>query len=116
MLGDRKSRTETKMPWRLLPYDALVHVARVMRYGATKYAARNWERGLPYDETFDSLMRHLTAWYLGEDYDGQPCCPTSDTSGELHLAHVAWNALALLAFTVRGRIDLDDRPCREGSK
>ena len=28
----------------------------------------------------------------------------------MHMAQVAWNALALLAFQLRGRKDLDDRP------
>jgi hypothetical protein len=100
-IGNREVRTVPKAPWHLLPYDALAEVVKVMAYGKAKYAARNWEKGLQHDETFGATMRHLTAWYAGEDVDTE--------SGLLHLAHVAWNALALLAFTVRGRDDLDNR-------
>lgn len=110
-LGNRNSRHEDKLPWRLLPYDALAAVASLMRFGAQKYAARNWEKGLPFDETFDSLMRHLTSWYSGEDYDGEPGEPGDGKSGELHLTCAAWNVLVLLAFTLRGRKDLDNRRC-----
>ena len=92
-----------KAPWHLLPWDGMYHVVRVFAAGAEKYAPRNWEKGLSFEETFASLMRHLLAWYGGVDRDHE--------TGELHLAHAAWNALALLTFTARGRTDLDDRPC-----
>jgi len=96
-----------KLPWHLLPWDAAAEVVAVLRYGASKYKARNWERGLSYCETHDCLMRHLRAWYAGESHDPE--------SGCLHLAHVGCNALFLLAFAVRGKdgSELDDRPLSE---
>jgi hypothetical protein len=98
-----------KLPWHLIPWDAVAQVASVLRYGAKKYAARNWEKGLSYSETHDSLMRHLRDWYDGQSHDPE--------SKELHLAHVACNALFLLAFAVRDKdgSHLDDRPCSSSS-
>lgn len=102
--GDAMRFSKGKLPFRLVPWDAFVEVVKVYRMGCGKYAPRNWENGLSFDETFDSLQRHAVAWYLGEDYD--------EESGLHHMAHVAWNALALVAFTFRGRTELDDRPLR----
>ena len=100
--------SEGKLPWRLLPWDALREVVRVFQFGTKKYAARNWEKGLSFDETFDSMMRHATDWYEGEEYN-------KEDGGVHHLAQVAWNALVLLAFCLRGQRELDDRPpyCRK---
>ena len=94
--------SEGKLPFKLVPWDAFVEVVRVYLHGCGKYAPRNWEKGLGFDSTFDSLQRHAIAWYLGEDNDPD--------SGLMHMAQVAWNALALVAFQLRGRTDLDDRP------
>ena len=95
--------SQGKMPWRLLPWDAMHEVVRVFQAGCGKYAPRNWEEGLSFDETFDSMMRHATDWYMGEEWNKK--------DGNVHhLAQVIWNALVLLAFTLRGRKDLDDRP------
>jgi len=94
--------SEGKLPFKLLPWDAMVELVKVYLHGCGKYAPRNWEQGLGFDNTFDSLQRHAIAWYLGEDHDPD--------SGLWHMSQVAWNALALLAFQLRGRTDLDDRP------
>ena len=92
-----------KLPWRLLPWDAMTEVVKVYAWGCLKYDARNWEKGLSFDETYDSMMRHAKAWYLGEERN-------KDDGNVYHLAQVVWNALALLAFTLRGQKELDDRP------
>lgn len=84
-----------------MPLDALGAVVEVLEMGAKKYAPRNWERGLSWSQTADSLLRHVTAWYCGEQRDPE--------SGLLHLSHVACNALFLLAHELRG-IGTDDRP------
>lgn len=103
MKEDRGARYNGgKLRWHLLPWDAVRTLVDIYEYGATKYAPRNWEKGLSYSETFDSLQRHLLRWYTGEDIDPE--------TGRLHMAHATWNALALLTFVVRGRTDLDDRP------
>jgi hypothetical protein len=63
-------------------------IARIMEFGAAKYADGNWRKGgKPDREYLDSMMRHLTYWLHGEVYD--------DDSGCSHLGHAIWNLLAL---------------------
>lgn len=94
---------EGKPRWSLLPYDALGAVTDILTEGAAEYGERNWEKGFPWASVYDSLMRHLTAWFLGENLDPK--------SGKPHLAHVACNVLFLLAFQLR-ETGTDDRPGR----
>ena len=49
----------------------------------------------------NALMRHALAFWSGEDRDPE--------SGHLHVAHVAWHALALVSFHLRG-LGEDTRP------
>lgn len=95
--------TAGKTRWDLMPPRALEEVARVFTYGAEKYAPRGWERGMPWGQLFGAAQRHLWAFWDGEDYDCE--------SGLLHLAHAAWNVLALLEYQV-SHIGFDDRSIR----
>lgn len=90
--------------WDLLPWIAVKQIVEVLTQGATKYAPRNWELGLSYNDTFASLQRHATKWFAGEDYD--------EESGKHHMAHVATNALFLLHFSLFGK-GKDDRPVQK---
>ena len=91
----------------LLPADALMEVGKVNAYGAAKYAPRNWERGMPWSKVVGPLLRHLFKWMMGENVDSE--------SGQRHIAMVAWNALALLTYELRG-IGTDDRQLVEVPK
>lgn len=91
----------------LIPPDALLAVADVLAYGAGKYGARNWERGLLLSRLYAAQMRHLLAWAAGQDDD--------DETGLPHLAHAACSSLMLLALSMRDP-SLDDRPTRGGAK
>lgn len=94
---------EGKVPISLLQWAALIEVAKVARFGATKYGQRNWEENAPrwsYGQLADSAYRHLIAWQLGEDKNPESKCH--------HLAHAAWNILSLLELTERG-LGKDDR-------
>lgn len=84
----------------LIPPDAMALVADIFTIGAEKYAERNWEKGMPWAEVAASLERHFTAWKAGEDRDAE--------TGQLHMAHVVWNALALLTYQLRN-IGTDNR-------
>src|SRR4051812_43551802 len=53
----------------LVPWDAVWKVAEHFGVGARKYEDRNWERGYAWHLSYDALMRHLTAWWHGEDRD-----------------------------------------------
>lgn len=89
-----------KPRWDLLPFDALEEVAEVLEYGARKYAARNWEKGMAWGRLLRAAIGHLASWAKGK--------PRDDESGLPHLAHAACNVLFLLALTKRG-IGTDDR-------
>lgn len=99
--GAIRSSDSEKARWDLLQFRALNEVARVHTFGAAKYGSDNWRLGVPYRRLVGSLLRHLYAWLLDERCDAE--------SGLHHLAHAAWNLLALLEFDLEGRADLDDR-------
>lgn len=89
-----------KPRWDLLPCDALDEVAAVLHFGAVKYAARNWEKGMEFGRLQGAAMRHISAWAQGMDDDFE--------SGKSHLAHAACCILMLLALDLRGD-GVDDR-------
>lgn len=101
--GDTKRKDDGKLMWQLLPYDALREVVRVYQIGAEKYSPRGWENNpMEYSRMVGAMQRHLTAWFQdGEKYD--------PVDGQHHLASVAWGALGLIAYELRG-IGIDDRP------
>lgn len=87
----------------LLPCDALLDIAAVLNYGANKYSARNWEKGLVWHRPYAACLRHLFAWWSGETYDQE--------TGLNHLAHAACNLLFLLHYSNHSAFsELDDRP------
>lgn len=65
-------------------------LAKVFTIGASKYEPRNWEKGMSWESVLASLERHKEAFKSGEDTDPETGC--------LHMAHVAWNALALASY------------------
>lgn len=101
-LADRKN--EGKLPIHLVPTDAIKGMAEVLKIGIKKYSERNWERGAYYSVPYSSLMRHLMAFWEGEDRDPE--------SGRLHLEHVLTNAAFLLRY-YNEFPELDDRPKNE---
>lgn len=92
-----------KLPWELVPWDAVKEVVKVLLFGKKKYDDRNWESGMNYSRLYAACIRHLTAWFQeGEDIDPE--------SGISHLAHAGCCVLFMLAFTVRCMDEWDDRP------
>jgi hypothetical protein len=86
----------------LLPTDALLAIADVLRYGATKYTANNWRKGIVYSRLYGAMLRHLWSWWGGEDLDSE--------TGKSHLAHLGCCVIFLLHFVLNPRVaDLDDR-------
>ena len=85
----------------LLPPDALEALADIYTHGAKEYGDRNWEDGgFSWGRLFAAMMRHAWAFWRGEDMDPE--------SGLPHAAHMTWNAMALLAYWLRGQ-GKDDR-------
>jgi hypothetical protein len=90
-----------KARYDLVPADALHELVMVYTAGAGKYADRNWELGMNWSRCFASLLRHAWAFWRGEDYDPE--------LNRHHMAMVAWNAMALLAYSLR-KAGNDNRP------
>lgn len=88
---------------RQLPLEALAVGATALEYGAMKYADRNWEKGLPWQQMIDSLKRHIDDFERGRDYDDGP-----DGSGLPHICMIMAGAMMLSSSVVRG-IGKDDR-------
>ncbi|MFU8837905.1 MAG: dATP/dGTP diphosphohydrolase domain-containing protein [Thiohalomonadaceae bacterium] len=98
-----------KLPLDLLAYDALNGTARVLQFGAEKYAPRNWEQGIQYSRVFAALQRHITAWWMGEECDPE--------TGLSHLHHASCCVMFLQAYHERNMgAALDDRPNNGASK
>lgn len=90
-----------KIRWDLLSPEFLEGTAQVLTFGAKKYGDRNWELGMDWNRPFGALMRHLWAWWRGEDYDIE--------SGLHHLDHAACNLLFLVTY-VKRKVGTDTRP------
>jgi hypothetical protein len=87
----------------LLPSAALTEVVRVLTFGAEKYAPYNY-LGLEWSRLFAALMRHLWAWWRGEENDPE--------TGISHLAHAGAGVLMLLHCRMRDS-GKDDREPQE---
>lgn len=79
---------------------ALLRVAEVAGFGAQKYARLNYMKGYDWSLSFDAMMRHMLAFWNGEELDPE--------SGLPHTAHAAWHALCMTSFMERG-LGTDDR-------
>lgn len=82
---------EGKLRYDLICPEQLKGLASVYTYGAKKYSLWNWARGQAYSTILASLKRHIAAFEAGDDYDAESGCQ--------HMAHVMWNAGALLSFS-----------------
>jgi hypothetical protein len=78
----------------LVPVGALTEIAEVLTFGAEKYGAHNWSRGTGWSRYFGALLRHLYAWWGGEDRDPE--------TGASHLAHAGCCLLFLLEYQRQG--------------
>ncbi|MDP0925705.1 DUF5664 domain-containing protein [Paracoccus onubensis] len=90
-----------KLPMHLLPPELLTSVASILDFGAQKYAPRNWERGMAWSRVYSALLRHMLAWWDGEDTDRE--------TGKSHLWHAGCCVAFLIAYEARGTGE-DDRP------
>lgn len=89
-----------KPPISLISRVALEEEARVMAYGATKYAAHNWRGGMNYSRLLDAALRHVLAFADGEDKDSE--------TGLSHLAHARCCLAFLSEYEVK-KLGTDDR-------
>lgn len=87
----------------LVPAKATLETAKVYTFGAKKYDAHNWRKGINYSRLIAAAKRHLNTF---EDHTKSDFDHESDLH---HLAHAIVNLQMLLEFELTGRIDLDDR-------
>ena len=83
----------------LLDPRAIDQLAQVLTFGARKYEAHNWRRGISKSRLLGAALRHLFAYMRGEDRDPE--------SGLSHVAHAMCCCMFLLGL--ERRTDLDDR-------
>ena len=86
--GGQKGQKPAQLSY--IPFDSLAEVSKVYQYGASKYARDNWKKGYRWSLNFDAMMRHMFAFWEGEDLDPE--------SGCAHVGHAAWHCLTLLWF------------------
>ena len=92
-----------KRRYDLLAPDAQAGLVDVLSYGSTKYAPYNWAKGIVYSRVFAAAMRHLWAWWGGEEIDSE--------TGICHLDHAACCIHFLSAYVKRPSMkSFDDRP------
>ncbi|MEA3639923.1 MAG: dATP/dGTP diphosphohydrolase domain-containing protein [Lamprobacter sp.] len=78
--------------------NALVEVAKVGTFGAKKYSDNGWEHVDDGQARYtDAMLRHIFG--AGN---------TDPETGLLHMAHAAWNCLAVLELMLRNREWEDD--------
>lgn len=74
-----------KLKWSLVHFASIAPMVTVLMFGANKYSADNWKKGLDLKEILESMQRHLAALFDGEVVDPE--------SGELHIGHIMCNAM-----------------------
>lgn len=99
-----KFDSEKKLRFELIPVRAFEEIVKVFTLGAKKYEDRNWERGLKWGRVLGACMRHLWAFWRGEEYDSE--------FGLSHLAHAACDIIFLLHYFLyyKKYRQFDDRP------
>ena len=80
-----------KLKWSLVHYKSMEPLVKVLEFGAAKYSAHNWQKGLNTTEILESMQRHLAAVLDGETHDAE--------SGLPHIGHIMCNAMFYSYFT-----------------
>lgn len=91
---------QDKLRTDLLPVYVLEGIARVFTWGAKGYGDWNWRKGIKLSRLYGATLRHVFAFWKGEDLDPE--------SGLPHLDH-ALCSIIMLRENYRLRKDMDDR-------
>jgi hypothetical protein len=83
----------------LLDAYAIEELAKVLAFGAKKYDAHNWRKGITKGRLIAAALRHLFAYLRGENVDPE--------TGLSHVAHAMCCCMFLLGL--EHRPELDDR-------
>jgi hypothetical protein len=85
----------------LLPTESLREIAKVMEFGSKKYGDYNWTKGMQWSRMYAAALRHLFAFWEGQDLD--------EESGISHLAHLGCCVQFLIYYQKKNK-GVDDRP------
>lgn len=91
--GKGMRKDDGKVKLELIPAEWIWALGQVLTQGAEKYEIRNWERGMKWGKMIGCAMRHVLYFVCGQRYDQESGCH--------HLAHAAWNILALMTYDLR---------------
>lgn len=104
-MSDKKAikHDNGKIRMELLPPHALEKIAGIFTFGANKYSAWNYVEGngLSTSRIYGSLLRHMSAWYRGEEVD--------EETQQSHLYHAGCCIMMLIEIENK-KDKIDDRP------
>lgn len=100
--GAIREDKEGKGRFDLIPWCAIMRIAKHMQESLKVYEPRNWEKGLPMHSMIDSAFRHLAKYV-----DGQ--------TDEDHLCAAATNLLMAM-WTEEKHPEMQDIPTRSGAR
>lgn len=89
-----------KRKWSLVHFQSLEPMIEVLEFGATKYAPKNWMKGLNREEVLESTQRHLAKLLDGEEND-------EETSIN-HAAHIMCNCMFYLYLNKNSKFTEND--------
>ena len=101
MSEDRALRhNEGKLRMDLIDPSTVKALAEILTIGAEKYDEHNWKKGDNWSVPYASLMRHLMAFWGGENLDPE--------SSKNHLKHALAN-ISFLLYYYENYPELDNR-------
>lgn len=103
-MSSATKQDKEKVQMELLDPLALIEIAKVLTFGAKKYEAHNWRKGLMWSRLIGAALRHLFSFASGENLDPE--------TGLSHIAHASCCLMFLLNYTVT-KPELDDRYKKE---
>ena len=93
--GAQRDSGEGKSRMSLVPHKALNDVMQRYLAGAEAYGENNWKKGMNNSVLYDSAMRHMMAYWTGDE-------------SEDHLGAALWNIMGLID-NQDTRPEMDDR-------
>ena len=96
-----KKYDQDKLRLDLIPVEALTGLGRRFTLGAKKYGDHNWEEGMEWHRMYGAAMRHLVAFWGGEEMDPE--------EPDHHHLEAALTEVAMLLAHVKRNIGTDNR-------
>jgi hypothetical protein len=100
-----------KLRWELLPVEWQEELVKVFSKGAVKYKPDNWKNSIGTEDStqfkqdrLGSALRHIAAYRKGELLDSE-VVEGAEHIPTYHLAHAAWNLLAILYYDLKDNTD-----------